>query len=55
MDNDYTVVDGVNVLGIENKPFCSGGCNNAVNVNVFNKDTELYKLTDKAMDMMQDK
>lgn len=39
-------INNVNALAIEDRNLCGGDCSDATNVNIFNKDTELYKLTD---------
>ncbi len=41
------IIDGVNALSIEDKSLCRWGCSNTSNVNIYNQDTEIYKLTDK--------
>jgi len=41
------VLDNANVLNIENRSLCDYGCNNITNVNIYDKNTELVKLTDK--------
>lgn len=48
-NDGYTgTIDGVNILSIEERPLCRAGCSNKSNVNIFNKDLDLYKLTDKS-------
>ena len=47
-DDGDAIIENVNVLGIEDMSLCKGGCENAANVNIYNKGVELYKLTDKA-------
>lgn len=46
--NNNLVVDGINLLNIENKPLCANNnCSNVTNVNVFNKDNQLVQLTNR--------
>ena len=45
-NSDGVSIDNVNALAIEDRGLCRGDCSSATNVNIFNKDTELYKLTD---------
>ena len=45
-NSDGVSIDNVNALAIEDRGLCRGDCSSATNINIFNKDTELYKLTD---------
>ena len=41
-----TIVDGINILNIDDKPLCnSNHCQNATHVNIYDKDTELVEFT----------